>query len=294
MNNDNIGIVIGIRGQVAEVKFEANSPSIHDVLELESDAKVKLEVYESSKKNTFYCISLQPTSVLYRGARVKNTGKPILVPVGEKILSRVVNVFGDPIDNQGPIDSPERIPIYNTAPPLANISSKRDILETGIKVIDLFSPLLKGGKMGLFGGAGVGKTLLLTEILHNVVTLNRSGKAVSVFAGIGERTREGQELFESLAEMGVLKNTSLIFGPMGENPAVRFLAAFAAASQAEYFRDKMNKDVLLFIDNIYRFAQAGNELAKLMDSLPSEDGYQATLTSDMADIHERLVSTALY
>lgn len=291
MNNDNIGIVIGIRGQVAEVKFEANSPSIHDVLELESDAKIKLEVYESSKKNTFYCISLQPTNVLYRGARVKNTGKPILVPVGEKILSRVVNVFGDPIDNQGPIDSPERIPIYNTAPPLANISSKRDILETGIKVIDLFSPLLKGGKMGLFGGAGVGKTLLLTEILHNVVTLNRSGKAVSVFAGIGERTREGQELFESLAEMGVLKNTSLIFGPMGENPAVRFLAAFAAASQAEYFRDKMNKDVLLFIDNIYRFAQAGNELAKLMDSLPSEDGYQATLTSDMADIHERLVST---
>ncbi len=291
LTDPEIGTVESVRGQVVEVSFLNSKPNVHDILFLESDPTVLMEAYASSSSDSFYCLALGETQKIERGARVKNSGKPIQIPVGSPILGRVINVFGSPLDGLGPIKIDQTESIYQESPHISKVESKRQVLETGIKLIDLFCPFLKGGKMGLFGGAGVGKTLLLTEILHNIVMLNREGKAVSIFAGIGERTREGHELYESLREMGVLDNTSIIFGPMGENPAIRFLAAFSAATLAEHFRDNDHRDVLLFIDNIYRFAQAGNELSKLMDILPSEDGYQATLTSDMATLHERLVST---
>jgi F-type H+-transporting ATPase subunit beta len=205
-------------------------------------------------------------------------------------LGRVIDIFGRPKDGKGEISYKETWPIYKQAPLYNNIPSNQEILETGIKVIDLFCPIIKGGKMGLFGGAGVGKTVLLTEIIHNVVTLNKN-KSLSVFAGVGERTREGQELHESLKDSGVLPSVALVFGSMGESPAVRFLTGYTAATIAEYFRDEMQRDVLFFIDNVFRFAQAGNELSMLMSAIPSEDSYQATLNSEMATFHERLVAT---
>jgi F-type H+-transporting ATPase subunit beta len=200
-----------------------------------------------------------------------------------------MNIFGESIDGLGPIKKESEKPIYSEGLDYSEIIKRNDILETGIKVIDFFSPMTQGGKIGLFGGAGVGKTILLTEIIHNVIIL-RKKKGVSVFAGIGERIREGHELYETLAEKKVLPSVSLILGTMGENPAIRFLTGYSAVTLAEYLRDSLKKDVLFFIDNIFRFAQAGNELSVLMNTIPSEDGYQATLTSEMASLHERLVS----
>lgn len=257
---------------------------------LESDPEVRMEVYASSGRDSFFCFSLGSTQKLYRGARVINTGKSIAFPVGEELLGRAVNLFGTPYDTGSVITTLENWPIHQKPAIEDEILTHQEVLETGIKVLDLFSPLLKGGKMGLFGGAGVGKTLLLTEILHNVVGKKES-KNVSVFAGVGERSREGLELYEALKQSGTLAKSSLIFGTMGENPAVRFLSAFAAVTLAEFFRDKREMDVLFFIDNVFRFAQAGNELSTLMNIIPSEDGYQATLDSEMALFHERLVST---
>ncbi len=297
-DNHDEGKVISVVGQVAEVEFLGDKPSIHDLLTLESDPGVMLEVYSSSGSASFYCLVLLPTDQLFRGSMVVNTHQPVMLPVGEETLGRVIDCVGNPVDGKGPLKKGTTRTIYQDAPAYNRITTKREVLETGIKVIDLFCPLLKGGKMGLFGGAGVGKTILLTEILHNIVMLNKKGKdspdkreEISIFAGVGERTREGQELYASLEELGVLSRTALIFGPMGENPAVRFLTAFAAATEAEYFRDEAKKDVLLFIDNVFRFAQAGNEISMLMNTIPSEDGYQPTLSSDMAAFHERLVST---
>lgn len=284
------GKIISVKGQVIEVEFVSRKPFVYDLLVLEDDPEVKMEVYASSGPNTFYCLALSSTEKLFRGGNVLNTETQILFPAGKGLLGRVVDIFGKPIDSLGKIKTEKSFPIHRVIQPGQKIVTKQEILETGIKVVDLFSPLVRGGKMGLFGGAGVGKTILLTEILHNIVGLAKEN-SVSVFAGIGERAREGLELYQALSESGVLPNSALIFGPMGENPAIRFLSAFAAATLAEYFRDSEKKNVLFFIDNVYRFAQAGNEISTLTSALPSEDGYQSTLESEMANFHERLVST---
>lgn len=289
-DSKNSGKIINVRGQVVEVEFRQNLPSIHNLLILESNPDVKLEVFASSGPSRFYCLALSTTENLQRGARVVNSETQILFPVGKSVLGRVVDIFGNPVDDKGRLVSEEKSPIHARPVGFTNIVTKQQILETGIKVLDLFAPLLKGGKMGLFGGAGVGKTILLTEVLHNIVGRAKES-SVSVFAGVGERSREGLELYKSLLGSGVMENSSLIFGPMGENPSVRFLSAYSAATLAEYFRDYEGKDVLFFIDNVYRFAQAGNEISILTSRLPSEDGYQATLESEMASFHERLVST---
>jgi F-type H+-transporting ATPase subunit beta len=285
----NIGRIISIQGPIVEVEFLNDRPIVHDVLVLEEESDTVLEVLKSSGTNTFYCLDLTEKQKLQRHSKVLNTKRTIHVPVGKEVLGRAINIFGKPMDGKGNISAKETQSVYAKAPKYDEVSSNQEILETGIKAIDFFSPLVKGGKLGLFGGAGVGKTLLLTEILHNVVTLNQE-KNVSVFAGIGERIREAQELYQTLDNKGVLKSTALVFGPMSQNPAVRFLTGFSAATIAEYFRDKMGKDILFFIDNVFRFAQAGNELSTLMDTIPSEDGYQPTLLSEMANFHERLVS----
>ena len=285
---DNHGKVTAVRGQVIEVFFEGEKPAIKDVLTFEEDSSVKVEVYSSSREDSFFCLALTGVEKLYRGAKMVNTGKQILFPVGEALLGRAVNIFGAPYDTLGPIKTTDSMPIHKIPTTGARVSLETKLIETGIKVIDLFAPLLSGGKMGLFGGAGVGKTMLLTEILHNVVA--KEANFVSVFAGVGERTREALELYQALKESKVLASSTLIFGQMGESPAVRYLSAFSAATLAEYFRDKAGKDVLFFIDNVFRFAQAGNEISVLTNTLPSEDGYQATLESEIASFQERLVS----
>ena len=283
------GTVVSIKGQVVEIQFNHQKPDIFDILFLSDDPKCKLEVYSSSGSNKFYCLSLSKTHSFYRGAKVVNTQNQLLFPVGPELLGRVVDIFGVPLDGKELDKVKELLPVHKKITDL-KVKTSTEIMETGIKILDLFAPLIKGGKMGLFGGAGVGKTILLTEILHNVLGKPKENY-VSVFAGIGERSREGLELYEALLESGVMKNSSLIFGPMGENPAVRFLSAFSAATLAEYFRDVSKVDVLFFIDNVYRFAQAGNEISTLTSNLPSEDGYQATLESEMANFQERLTST---
>ncbi len=286
---DNFGQIIGVQGQIIEVEFKNRQPNIYDILVLEDDNGIKMQVALPSGPSSFFCLSLSSTDKLYRGLKVIDTKKPILIPTGEALIGRAINIFGEPIDGLGKIKKTGTKSIYSRGLDYSNIIKHTEILETGIKAIDFFSPIVRGGKIGLFGGAGVGKTILLTEIIHNVVVLHKE-QSVSVFAGIGERIREGQELYDTLKAKDVLSSISLVLGTMGENPAVRFLTGFTAVTLAEYFRDSLKKDVLFFIDNVFRFAQAGNELAVLMNSIPSEDGYQATLTSEMASFHERLVS----
>lgn len=283
------GKITSVRGQVIEVEFLDETPKIHDILVFKNDEEVKMEVYASSRPNHFYCLSLSPTEKLERGGIVINTQKPLVFPVGTGLLGRAVDVFGNPMDAKGDLSKYSLVPVHKKATRSDNIFTKKELLETGIKVIDLFCPLFRGRKMGLFGGAGVGKTLLLTEILHNVMQADTS--SVSVFAGVGERAREALELFNALKESDTLKYSSLIFGPMGESSTLRFLSALSSVTLAEYYRDSMGKQVLFFIDNLFRFAQAGNELSNLTNTIPSEDGYQATLESEMALFHERLTST---
>lgn len=288
------GKIISINGQVVEVVFNREKPTLNDVLYLEDNPEILLQIYASSDSQTYYCFLLTTTVLVSRGQYVINTGKPLHFPVGKEVLGRILDVFGNPQDGKGPMQTSERRPIYPQPQPYSEISTKQEVLVTGIKTLDFFAPLLRGRKTGLFGGAGVGKTLLLTEIIHNVVQLTRTKedtKSISIFAGIGERSREGQELYESVQQSGVLPFSTLIFGPMGEIPTNRFLAAYAASTVAEYYRDEEHKDVLFFVDNIFRFAQAGNELSLLMKTIPSEDGYQATLDSEMAAFHERLQPT---
>lgn len=288
---DKNGKIVSVRGQIVEVEFRGVKPAIHDILIVDSDKKTRMEVYISSAKDRFFCLSYTRSKNFKRGDIVVPTGETALFPVGPGTLGRMLNVFGEPIDNAGPVTAERQLPINKTGEMTDHMPTKREFMETGIKVIDLFAPFYKGGKMGLFGGAGVGKTLLLTEILHNIVGL-KAETAVSVFTGVGERSREGLELFESLKKTGSIKNSTLVFGPMGENPAVRFMSAFSGATLAEYYRDYMKKNVLFFIDNVFRLAQAGNELSTLTNTIPSEDGYQPTLESEMALFHERLTSTA--
>jgi len=284
------GKIVAIDGQVVTVEFPPdNPPEAHDILILKDDPTNKMEVVISSTDSTFFCLAFSPTEKLFRGAIIVNTKSPIQIPVGEEVLGRIINIFGEPIDNKEPIVTKEKMPIYSKPLNFEAVVTHTELLETGVKALDFFSPIVKGDKIGLFGGAGVGKTILLTEIIHNVVNL--STKKSVVFAGIGERSREGQELYETLSEQKTLPYVSMVFGTMGDNPAIRFRAAFTAATIAEYFRDQADREVLFFIDNIFRFALAGNELSMLMNTIPSEDGYQATLASEMGEFHERLSST---
>ncbi len=286
---ENIGHVKQIRGQVVEVEFLLDKPHIHDLLILEADAAVQLEVYASASPSSFYCIVFAQVEKLYRGARIVNTKEPIKIPAGQAILGRVMNLFGEPLDGKGPIKTSTLKPIYSKQGGYDRIVISKEIIQTGIKAIDFFSPILKGGKIGIFGGAGVGKTILITEIIHNII--NQNPDTVSIFAGVGERSREGQELYQALGESKVLDHVCLLYGSMGENASIRFKTAHAAIAVSEYFRDEAKKNVLFFIDNLYRYAQAGHELSMLMNTIPSEGGYQATLTSEMAALHERLFST---
>ena len=290
MKNYEFGKIVGINGHIIEVEFLGSTkPRINNILFLEDDVDAKLQVVKSSDNTTFYCIALSPPELLARGKRVIDSEKPLEIPVGDAVLGRVMDIFGTAVDGLGEIKRDIQKPIFQKVITYTDISAEQQVIETGIKVIDLFAPLIRGGKAGLFGGSGVGKTILLTEVLHNIVNLDKE-HTISVFAGVGERTREGQELFKELEGTGVLPFVSLVFGAMGSPPALRFLTGLVATTVAEYFRDEADKDVLFFIDNMFRFAQAGNELSLLMNTIPSEDGYQATLASEMALIHERLVS----
>ena len=263
---------------------------MRDVVVLVDDPSSQMELYAASIRNTYYCMVLTSVSRIVRGARVINKGTSVTIPAGKEILGRVIDAFGNPIDSKGIIETTEHIPIYRSPLGYHEIIPKSEILDTGIKIIDLFCPLVKGGKLGLVGGAGVGKTTLLTELIHNIVILRKEENAISIFAGVGERTREAHELLETLTLKGVLPRTVLVLGAMGEHPAIRFRTAYTAITLAEYFRDIMKKNVLFFVDNMYRFAQAGNELSTVTDVIPSEDGYQPTLASEMATVHERLMS----
>lgn len=288
MNNE--GKIIGINGQIIAVYFPIEKPAIHDILTLADNTEVKLEIFSSPQTDTYYCLSLTPVDMLQRGARVINTHESLTIPVGNELLGRVFDLFGNTQDHKDALQRKKIRPLYKESIPLSHVVSPTKVLETGIKAVDFFAPVLEGGKVGVFGGAGVGKTILLTEIIHNVVVLHKS-ENVSVFTGVGERTREGQELYESLAESGVLDSVCLLYGAMGENPAIRFRTALAGVAIAEYFRDEEKKNVLFFIDNVFRFVQAGYEVSTVMNNIPSEGGYQATLTSEMASLQERLLST---
>lgn len=288
------GIVKAVRNFVVELEFEsANGLKIGDILHHEENPTIKLVALSSSKNdNCFFCASLVESYNIHSGSKFLRTDEQIQIPAGTEILGRVFDLFGNGIDGFGEIKSSKYENLFHKS---ENFYSKTgedfesNFIETGIKVIDVFSPLMGGRKIGLFGGAGVGKTVLLSEVLHNVINRNKE-KFISIFAGIGERTREGQELYEELKRTGVLDNSTLLFGPMGSNPTVRFLTGYAAVSLARHFRDIQGKNVLFLADNMFRFAQAGNELFLLMDQISSEDGYQAALVSQIADIHENLVN----
>jgi F-type H+/Na+-transporting ATPase subunit beta len=288
----NSGKIISIEGVVVKLSFKKDPPNLYDCVLCPEVPEAILEVIGSESKDTFFASVIRGSESLQLGMEVVSTYKPLVVPVGNALLGRVTDVLGSPVDGKGPIRSSVMAPIRDQSTRKDTYQST-GVLETGIKVIDFFAPIAKGGKIGLFGGAGVGKTMLLTELLHNFVMLSnqRNSTAYCVFTGVGERSREGLELVESLERAGVLKNTALLYGQMGENPAVRFLSGYAGATIASHFRDNEKKDVLFFIDNIYRLAQAGNELSTLSRQLPSEDGYQAALASQMSLFHERINTT---
>ena len=285
---ESIGHIVSIRGDIVEVTSKDKKLARHNLLTIEGDRSVKLEVYSSTAQDSVLCLSLTDPNKLTRGEKVEKLSSGLEVPVGEQMLGRVVDLFGNPIDGGGNLSMSKKTSIYHGKPTYDQVSSTTAIQETGIKVIDFFTPIKKGGKIGLFGGSGVGKTVLLSELMHNIAFFH---KGVSVFAGIGERIREGHELYETLKSTNVLPHVALVFGQMNESAAVRFRVGFTAVALAEYFRNNSNKDVLFFIDNIYRFVQAGNELSTLLNTIPSEDGYQATLAGEVGAFQERLVST---
>jgi F-type H+-transporting ATPase subunit beta len=286
--NSNTGSITQIVGVVVDIEFGSNKlPEIYNALTAELDGNIlTLEVAQHLSESAVRAISLGGTDGLKRGAAVTNTGAPISVPVGEKTLGRMFNVTGQPIDGKGGTFS-ETSPIHRTPPPLVDQSGKIEILETGIKVIDLLCPMTKGGKAGLFGGAGVGKTVLIQELINNIAKFH---SGYSVFAGVGERTREGNDLYGEMTESGVIKNTSLVFGQMNEPPGARLRVGLSGLTIAEGFRDKGN-DVLLFIDNIFRYTQAGSEVSALLGRLPSAVGYQPNLQQEMGALQERITST---
>lgn len=281
--------VVGVKGQIVIAGgAEGNPPQLLEILTSPVIPQIKLEVQSFARRQRIYCLSLTPTELLTRGLPLKPTGQPLTIPVGRSILGRVINLWGEPLDGRGPLNAPHRLSIYAPPPAFGLLKASEELVETGVKAIDFFTPLLKGGKVGLVGGAGVGKTILMSELLHNITEKHRG---VSVFAGIGERIREGHELWLELQKAELLEKIVLVMGQMNENAAVRFRIAAAAAAVAEYFRDHEKEDVLLFVDNTFRFAQAGSEVAALLEEIPSELGYQASLESEMADFQNRLVTT---
>jgi len=284
------GKIVAIVGPVVDVSFFDELPNIHDalVVKINEEETRTLEVASHLGNHIVRTISLEATDGLARGMEVTATLGPIKVPVGDKVLGRMLNVLGEPIDGAGDIDAKRHMPIHKLPPEFHELGGETEILETGIKVIDLIAPYIKGGKIGLFGGAGVGKTVLIQEMIHNVAT-NHGG--ISVFTGVGERVREGHELYHEMKDSGVLDKTALVFGQMNEPPGARLRVALTGLTLAEYFRDGEKQNVLLFIDNIYRYIQAGSEISALLGRMPSAVGYQPTLATEMGKLQERITST---
>ena len=290
MAEKNIGKITQIISAVIDIKFaEGNLPEINSAINIKTKdgGKLVVEVAQHLGDDTVRCIALGPTDGLVRGMEAEATGAPISVPVGEQTLGRIFNVLGDPIDNK-PAPEVEHMPIHRKAPTFAEQATNTEMLETGIKVVDLLCPYQKGGKIGLFGGAGVGKTVLIQELIRNIATEHGG---YSVFTGVGERTREGNDLYHEMMDSGVIEKTTMVFGQMNEPPGARMRVGLTGLTMAEYFRDKGGKDVLLFIDNIYRFTRAGSEVSALLGRMPSAVGYQPTLQTEMGALQERITST---
>ncbi len=293
----NVGHVVQVIGVVVDIRFPPGQvPDIYNAVKIKSDKEdifgrkidLTLEVAQHLGNNTVRAVAMSATDGLVRGMEAEDTGAPISCPVGESTLGRLVNVLGEPIDGKGPIESKNFYPIHRPAPPLVEQSTSTEMLETGIKVIDLLVPFLKGGKIGLFGGAGVGKTVIVMELINNIA---KQHGGISVFAGVGERSREGNDLYNEMTESGVLDKTTMVFGQMNEPPGVRLRVALTGLCLSEYFRDEEGADTLLFIDNIYRFTQAGSEVSALLGRMPSAVGYQPTLATEMGQMQERITST---
>lgn len=291
-----VGQVAQVIGPVVDVEFKDTSlPEIYNAIRITSEGfetptpvDIIVEVEQHIGEDRVRCVAMHPTDGLARGMKAIDLGGPITVPVGEATLGRVLNVIGEPVDHLGPIEAEISYPIHRQPPPLEEQSTKLEMFETGIKVIDLIQPFLKGGKIGLFGGAGVGKTVIIMELIHNVA-MKHGG--YSVFAGVGERTREGNDLWLEMKQSGVLNKTALIYGQMTEPPGARLRVGLTALSVAEYFRDEMHQDILLFIDNIFRFVQAGSEVSALLGRMPSAVGYQPNLATELGELEERITST---
>ena len=290
MSNLSKGSVLQVVGPVVDIVFEAgNLPAIYNALVMNiGDRSLTVEVAQHIGDNTVRCIAMSSTDGLTRGTPVTDTGKAISVPVGRKTLGRIFNVLGDPVDNKPAPEDVEKWDIHRPAPEYSELSTSTEILETGIKVIDLICPYSKGGKIGLFGGAGVGKTVLIMELINNIA---KEHGGLSVFTGVGERTREGNDLYNEMMESGVLSNTTLVYGQMNEPPGARMRVGLSGLTMAEYFREEEGQDVLLFIDNIFRFTQAGSEVSALLGRMPSAVGYQPTLANEMGMLQERITST---
>ena len=290
MSERHVGEVVQVTGPVLDIRFKPDElPALLNAIELENNGKkLVAEVAKQIGDNTVRCIAMNSTDGLVRGIKATDTGEPIKVPVGEECLGRVFNLLGDPVDNLPAPKTEERWSIHRPAPSYEEQASATEILETGIKVVDLICPYAKGGKVGLFGGAGVGKTVLIQELIHNVATEHGG---YSVFTGVGERTREGNDMYNEMKESGVIDKTALVYGQMNEPPGARMRVGLSGLTMAEYFRDVKNQDVLLFIDNIFRFTQAGSEVSTLLGRMPSAVGYQPTLATDMGTLQERITST---
>lgn len=286
----NIGKIVQIIGPVVDIRFgEDNLPELLNAIEIEKDGEtLVVEVAQHVGDDTVRCVSMDSTDGLIRGMNAVNTGKSITVPVGKETLGRLFNVLGETIDGKEPIKTNQTLPIHREAPSFEEQQTSKEIFETGIKVVDLIAPYSKGGKVGLFGGAGVGKTVLIQELINNIA-IQHGG--LSVFAGVGERTREGNDLYYEMIESGVIDKTALVFGQMNEPPGARMRVALTGLTMAEYFRDQEGQDVLLFIDNIFRFTQAGSEVSALLGRMPSAVGYQPTLATEMGALQERITST---
>ncbi len=290
MSEKHTGEVVQVTGPVLDIRFAHDElPALLNAIEIESQgAKLTAEVAQQIGDNTVRCIAMSSTDGLVRGTKAVDTGNPIAVPVGEECLGRIFNLLGEPVDNMPAPEAKEKWPIHRPAPAYEEQMPATEILETGIKVVDLICPYAKGGKIGLFGGAGVGKTVLIMELIHNVATAHGG---ISVFTGVGERTREGNDLYNEMKESGVIDKTALIYGQMNEPPGARMRVGLSGLTMAEYFRDVKNQDVLLFIDNIFRFTQAGSEVSALLGRMPSAVGYQPTLATEMGTLQERITST---
>ena len=285
----NIGVIKQVIGVVVDVYFEKTLPEIYNALEVNLNGqKLVLEVEQHIGSNVVRCVAMGTTDGLKRNDEAVDTGAAISVPVGTETLGRIFNVLGDVVDGGAPVKTEKKYPIHRPAPKFVDQSIKAEVLETGIKVIDLICPIVKGGKVGMFGGAGVGKTVVIQELIHNIASEHGG---YSVFAGVGERTREGNDLYHEFKESGVIDKVSMVFGQMNEPPGSRARVALSGLSIAEYFRDEKNQDVLFFVDNIFRFTQAGSEVSALLGRMPSAVGYQPTLASEMGELQERITST---